>query len=225
MLARERELERDGVELPAANGVRRFGEKRLEKLPHLGGRRKRRVVVELDVGDDRDLRPEPLDGAIGLVSLDDEPAFPRAGVAAELRHLAADEPGRIVTELTQRKRDHRRRGRLAVRAGDDDRPAQRDELVEEIGARTSFDLRRVRGGHDDLPASARRRLPAEIDVDAVQGAEVGRLVPIPARDLGSPGPGEEGVGGEAGAADADEVDAPSGEREPAHLTARLPRAR
>src|SRR5438067_9690616 len=49
VLARERELERGGVELPAANGVRRFGEQRLVELAHLGGRRERRVVVELDV--------------------------------------------------------------------------------------------------------------------------------------------------------------------------------
>ena len=59
----------------------------------------------------------------------------RARVAAELRDDAADDPGRVAAELAQDERDHRRRRRLAVRAADDDRPAQRDELGEELRPR------------------------------------------------------------------------------------------
>ena len=54
------------------------------------------MVVEVDVRDHRDLGPERLDRAVGLVALDDEPAFPHARVrrraAAPRRRRAR--PGR-----------------------------------------------------------------------------------------------------------------------------------
>ena len=93
-------------------------------------------------------------------AFDDEPALPRPGVAAELRDLAADEPGRVEAELGEDEGDHPGRRRLPVRAGDDDRAPQRDELGEEVGARRPGDGR-VRA-RDDRPPSpparpARRR--------------------------------------------------------------------
>ena len=96
-------------------------------------------MVELDVRDDGDLRPQPLDGAVGLVALDDEPALPRAGVAAELRDLAADEPGRVEAELGSANAIIPVVVVLPCAPGDDDRTTQRDELGEEVGARRAGD--------------------------------------------------------------------------------------
>ena len=130
----------------------------LEERRELGLRGVRRMVVELDVRHDGDLRPQERDRAVGLVALDDEPALARAGVPAELRDDPADDPRRIVAELAEDVRDHRRRRRLAVRAADDDRAAQRDELGEELGARATLDASGVRRRDDDL--EARRAAPA-----------------------------------------------------------------
>ena len=91
------------------------------------------MVVELDVREHGDLGTQERDRAVGLVALDDEPALPHAGVAAELRHDAADDPRGIVSELAEDVRDHRGRRRLPVRATDDDRAAKRDQLGEELG--------------------------------------------------------------------------------------------
>ena len=49
-------------------------------------------MVELDIGDDRDLRSQRTDRAIRLVAFHDEPPAAHAGVAAELRNDAADDP-------------------------------------------------------------------------------------------------------------------------------------
>src|SRR5262249_18568162 len=78
-------------------------------------------------------------------------------VAAELRDLAADREGGVEPELREDVRDEPGRRRLAVRTGDDDRVAQRDELREEIGARPPRDAR-VRARDDDFPAVANDRL-------------------------------------------------------------------
>ena len=159
------------------------------------------------------------DRAVGLVAFDDEPALPHAGVPAELRDDPADDPRRIVTELAQDVRDHRRRRRLAVRAADDDRRAERDELREELGARATLDPARVRGRDDDLEAVRRGRLAADVDVDVRDGLEEDRVARVPAAHLRAPGPREVRVRGETGAADPDEVEAAAGERELAHRRA------
>ena len=91
-------------------------------------------MVELDVRHRRDLGAQERDRPIRLVALDDEPALPHAGVSPELGYDAADDPRRIVTELAQDVRDHRGGRRLPVRAADDDRASQRDELGEELRA-------------------------------------------------------------------------------------------
>jgi hypothetical protein len=48
------------------------------------------VVVEIDVQEHRDRRPQSSDRAVRLVALHDEPPFARARVPAQLRDLAAD---------------------------------------------------------------------------------------------------------------------------------------
>ena len=58
----------------------------------------------------------------------------RTGVAAELRHLAADQERRVEPEPVETERDHRRGRRLAVCAGDDDRRPERDELGEQLAS-------------------------------------------------------------------------------------------
>ncbi len=108
------------------------------------------MVIEVDVQDDGHARPQRLDRPVGLVALDDQRAGAGAGVTAELRHLPADQEGRIAPELAEDERDHRGRGRLAVGAGDDDGVAQRYELGEELGAGTTGDATRERRGDDRL---------------------------------------------------------------------------
>ena len=149
------------LELPAADGIRRSCEPVVEERGELRLRGVRRVMVELDVRHGGDLRPQKRDRPVRLVALDDEPALPHARVSAELRDDAADDPRRIVAELAQRVRDHGCGGRLSVRAADDDRAAERDELGEELGARAPLHAAGVRRRHDDLrsprAATAHRR--------------------------------------------------------------------
>ena len=98
MLARDTKREVDRLELVAADDLGDMREPAVEELLHLGARRERRVVVEVDVEDDGDPWPQRFDRAIGLVALDDEHPFAGPDVAAELRHLAADQEGRIAAE-------------------------------------------------------------------------------------------------------------------------------
>ncbi len=158
----QRELHR--LELPAAHDVRHLRRPAAEQLLDLGLGREGRVVVELDVGDDGDLRPELLDRAVGLVALDDEPALPGPRVAAELRQLRAQEHRRVATGLGERERDHPGRRRLPVRAGDHDRRAQRDELREQLRAPLPG-KRRIRARDDHLPAVGRLGLGRDRDRD------------------------------------------------------------
>ncbi len=121
VLTRNRELELDRLELVASDGFRRGREPVGEERLDLGARGELAVVVEIDVRDHRDLGAKCGDRPVGLVSLDDEPALTRPRVAAELRHLAADQEGRVVAEPVEAERDHRGSRRLPVRAGDHDR--------------------------------------------------------------------------------------------------------
>ena len=213
VLAGHSELELHRLELLGAHDVRHLAQPLLEERLHLGARAERRVVVEVDVEEHGDLRPERGDRAVRLVALDDEPALARARVAAELRDLAADQERRVEPEPVEAERDHRARRRLAVRAGDDDRAAQRDELGEQVGARPALDAARERGRDVDLPARRRRRrLGRDLDGDALEMPQVRRLDAIPAGDLGAPRVREERVRAHAGAADPGDPDAPTGER-------------
>ena len=97
MRARHRELPLEGRGV--ANRVRRSGGPPLELLLELAARAELTVVVEVDVRDDGDLGREAEHRAVGLVTLDDEPALPRARVAAELRNGRTDQPRRVATGL------------------------------------------------------------------------------------------------------------------------------
>ena len=92
------------------------------------------VMVVRDVQDDGDPRPQAHERAVRLVRLDHDVA-PRA--AARARRRAAATIRRRRTSGRRRaledERDHAARGRLAVRAGDRDPLARRDDLGEEVG--------------------------------------------------------------------------------------------
>ena len=156
---------------------------------------------------------------------DDQPAAPRPCVSTELRDCAADEKRRIETEPFEHERDHRGRRRLAVRAGDDDRALQRDELGEELGASPPRHAAGERGGDDDLPAVAARLGSGEIStsIPPPDAREVRRVDAVPAADLGAPRARQERVAREAGAADADEPEPPTGERPQARSAPRRSR--
>ena len=122
----------DGLELVPPHDLAAHGRATLEQLPHLGLRGEGRVVVELDVRQHCDPRPQQLERPVRLVALGDEPALPRARIPGELRDLAADQEGGIEPEPVEHERDHRRGRRLAVCARDDDRGPQFDELGQQL---------------------------------------------------------------------------------------------
>ena len=106
-------------------------------------------VVELEVVDDGDLR-QVVDELAALVeergvvfvALDDEPLAvgePRA--LAEVVRDAADEEARIQPVVLEHPRQQRRRGGLAVRAGNDERAfAANEELLEQFRQRAIAQL-------------------------------------------------------------------------------------
>ena len=214
VLARHRELELDGLELLGAHDLRHVREPLLEERRHLGARAERRVVVEVDVQEDRDLGPERGDRAVGLVALDDEPARAGARVAAELRDLAADQERGIEAEPVEAERDHRARRRLAVRAGDDDRAAQRDELGEQVGARPALDAAGERG-RDVRPPSRRAAAAARARSSRRSPSRWARYGVSTRSQPATSAPhacASERVRAHAGAADPGDPDAPTGER-------------
>ena len=172
-----------------------------------------RVVVELDVRDDRDLGTKREDRPVGLVALDDEPARPRSRrcrrAAGRRRRRSTPDRGRVSRE---REGDHRRRRRLAVRAADDDRRPQRRRARR--GSRPAACPRRgacarseTTTSHPSGAAARRRGRPRR--PSSVSSED--RLARVPTAHLGAPGPRDVRVGGEAGAADPDEVE-PAGRR-------------
>src|SRR3954454_4163643 len=198
------------LQLVAAHG---FGDLRKplgEKLLHLGPRRERGVVVEVDVRHDRDSRTQRGDRPVGLVAFDDEPACARPGIAPELWNVRADEPRGIATEPRKTEGDHPRGRRLAMCARDDDRFAQRDELGKQLRPAPAGDAVRESARDVYLPAlRRRRRIVRDLDVDPDKLVEVRRADTIPAAQLRSPRPRERGVAAHAGSADAGDPDAPT----------------
>ena len=91
--------ERDRLELPTADDLGDRLQPLVDGVLELGRRTVGPEVVELDVRDDGDPGLQREDRAIGLVSLDDQPPDAGAGIAAELRDDAADDPGRVVARL------------------------------------------------------------------------------------------------------------------------------
>src|SRR5438132_5021029 len=130
VLAGNRKWSAVRIEVLSSDDLRNGVEPPLEQLRDLRTGGKRRVMVEVDVRDDRDPRSQRRDRAIGFISFGDEPAPTGAGVAAQLWHVAADQPGGIAAEPIEAERDHPARGRLAVRPGNHDRLAQRHELCK-----------------------------------------------------------------------------------------------
>src|SRR6266508_1482464 len=104
VLARQGQLEVDRLQLLPTDDLRNLGEPALEELIDLGARGELRMVIEVDIRDDRDLRAQLLDRPVGLVALDDEPPRARPGVAGELRDLTADQEGGISAESVERER-------------------------------------------------------------------------------------------------------------------------
>ena len=150
---------------------------------------------------------------------------PEAGVPAELRHDAADDPRGVGAELAEHERDHGRGRRLAVGASDHDRPPERDELGEELGPRASFDAPEVGARDDDLETRRRLRLAADVDRDSVERLHEDRLPEVPAAHLRSPRARDVRVRGEPRSADADEVDPPALQRAVARRHPRASRRR
>ena len=181
-----------------------------------------RVMVEIDVREHSDLRSQQFERAVRLVALRDEPPVPRPRVRAELGHRASDEKRRVETELVEAERDHRRGGRLAVRASHDDGPSRRHDLGEQLTSRAPRHEPCVRGRDHGLPAGRRRgRRRGDRDLHVLELLEVRRLVAIPAGDLRSPRTGDDGQRAHARAADADEPEPPAVKRR----QARAPRRR
>jgi hypothetical protein len=136
-------------------------------------------VVELDVRDDRE-PGRSSNRAVGLVALDDEPARARAGVAAELRDDAADDP---------RGSSPVSRSAKAIIAAVVVLPcapvttidgARGDELGEE--AARGVPSIRSRWAVETIASKPVRRagLTAEIDLDPVERLAEDRLLRVPA---------------------------------------------
>ena len=100
-----------------------------EGLRELRERAPAGVVIELQVGDHRDLGTKLEEAGIALVGLGDHPlALPPSGVRGRAvrsgaRQLSAEEEGRVGADSAERPDAHRGRRRLAVCPGDGQQPA------------------------------------------------------------------------------------------------------
>ena len=177
-------------------------------------------MIELDVGEHRDLGLEVQERAVGLVGLDHHPvaAAPhgvRLLAAAGQRQLRTHGVSDRLAARRQRVRDHRGRRRLAVRARDGDHAAHRHGLGEQLPAVVDPGRRDdlgQRGGNrrgDDQLGTGRgvRGVVADLRRDAgrAQLVEVRGLGRVAAAHLGAQRLRDQGEPAHAGAADADEV--------------------
>ena len=140
----EREPDHPLALLPGEPDVRagdhcpRRGNEGRERLRELGQRAPARVVIELQVGDRRDLRAQLQEACVALVGLGDDPiALSPAGVGglaarSSAEQLTAEEEGGVGADAAQRPDAHRRRRRLAVGSRDGQQPALGAELGEEL---------------------------------------------------------------------------------------------
>ena len=216
VLAGDRELERDGLQRLAADDVRYVREPLLEeRLAHLRLRAEGRVMVEVDVEEDGDLRSQGGDRAIGLVSLDDEPAAappPRSRRAARSRRRSGtrdrDRAGRDRTRSSRSSSSCRVRPRRRSSGG------AKTPSREQVGARSPLD-----------PAGERGRDVRPRSRPAVRAGRAEMVTSIPSRcprygvstrsqpgNLGTPRMREQRGCAYAGAADTDDPDPPTGER-------------
>ncbi len=92
-------------------------------------------VVGLHAGHDPELRHHVQERPVALVGLDDEQLTGVPGrVRPDLVHLAADDEARVQTCFDEHQGEHRRCRGLAVGARDRDRPAQRHDRLQHLGA-------------------------------------------------------------------------------------------
>lgn len=209
-----------GGDHQGATGDDLVGE-RLERLVDLVHRGVVRVVVQLDVEDDRDLGVVLLEAAVALVRLGDEDrALAVRGVGAEVGEVAADGVRGVEVQLGQGDGQHRRGGRLAVRTGHRDGAQPAHERGERVGAVDDGDrqlggaqqLRVVGadGAGDDHARGVVRQMSGGVpDVDGrpqrPQCLGGTRLLGVAARDLGAALGEDLRDARHSGAADADEV--------------------
>ncbi len=202
-----------------------------EGVLHLGLGAVGRVVVELHVGDHRQLGRQAQERAIGLVGLHDHP-LPRSpcGVGRGRAQLAADEVARIHVTAQQGVGGHGRRRGLPVRPRDRDAALECGELGQQLATVALDQPTLASGGQLGVVARDRR---GEHHLDVVAGGQidrvmadrrghpgrphalqVGRLPPIAAGHPRAQGVGDQGQAAHARPADPDEVQAP-----PVHLVA------
>ena len=133
-------------------------------------------------------RPQQRQRAVRLVGLGHQQrAATGPGVAAQLRHLAADQVGGIEPQLLGRVGDHGRGGGLAVGAGHADRAPRGHHLGEQLGAVQPAQAQLAGGQQLRLVGGDRRR-----DDQLHARLQVGRVMADRDRD---PEPGEPlGVG-------------------------------
>src|SRR6266436_1747858 len=131
------------------------------------------VVVEVlgvDRRDDRDRRRQLQERPVGLVGLgDEELALAQSRVRAEARHSPPHDDRRIEAALGQNGADHRRRGRLAVRARHRDAVLEAHQLGEHLRARDRRDLALARGLDLDVVPRDRRGIDDDVRALDVRG--------------------------------------------------------
>jgi hypothetical protein len=199
-----------------------------EELVERGGEtREAAVVVEvvgLDVGDDAGFGGELEERAVALVGFDHEPfTLVVRGVGADLVEIAPDDEARPPTGGAQDQRQHRRRCRLAVTAGDGDGPVRRGQRAERVGTsqhgQAAFEgganlgVRVGDGRRDDHRVEVRRHVLGAVTDLGVNAEEPEPFEPARLFQVGTGDavahPGEHGCDrAHARSPDPDDVDAP-----------------
>ena len=143
-------------------------------------------MLAVDVRDHGDRGRELQERTIALVRLDDDvlPAS-EARVAAERAEPAADDRSGIQPCAFEQERNHRRRRRLAVGAGDGNADPQTHQLREHLRARNHRDVARARfddfgilggnrrGHDDDIRVADVAAVMAGHDADAERRQPIG----------------------------------------------------
>ena len=115
-------------------------------------------VLAIDVRHHGNRRRQLQERSVALVGLGNHViAASEPRVAAERAEPAADHRGRIEPGALEHQRHHRRRRRLAMRAGDGDAVAQPHQLGEHLGARNDGNVPAHRFGGFRIRRRDRRR--------------------------------------------------------------------
>ena len=177
-------------------------------------------VFRVHIGHDGDGGPELGEGAIALISLQDDPVPP---ASLRVRAIGVDDAaidhGRVHTGTIEKRSHHGRCCCLAVRAGDSDRPFHADDLGQHIGAAHNRDTLGAGSLNLDIVALDRRRddhrpctihifwLVADMDGRALltKALDIGALLYVRALNLVAEIDHDLGNAGHADAANADKV--------------------